>query len=92
MRALIQMARDLYDRVKKALPKRSEPRYAAVSARKVQHRNGKWVTITRIFDMRVIKPKEARKGKPWRHNETTNARRRWMRALDDKLVEVSRAP
>lgn len=92
MRALIQIARDLYDRVKKALPKRSKPRYVAVSTRKVQHRNGKWATITRIFDMRVVKPKEARKGKPWRHNETTNARRRWMmRALDDKLVEVSRA-
>lgn len=54
------------------------PRHVAVSTRKVQHRNGKWVTITRVFDLRMVKSKEIRKGKPWRHNETTNARRRWL--------------
>ena len=35
--------------------------------------------LQRVMDLRNVKPREQRKGKPWRHNETTSARLRWLR-------------
>lgn len=34
--------------------------------------------LQRVLDLRNVKPREARKGKPWRHNETTNLMKRWL--------------
>lgn len=33
--------------------------------------------LQRVMDLRNVKPREHRKGKPWRHNETTNLMKRY---------------
>jgi len=54
------------------------PIHVAIGRRFEEHSNGKVVQVTRVFDTRWAKPKERRKGKPWRHNEGTNLMKRFL--------------
>ncbi len=86
--ALTAAAIALFAKMKKALavartPKRQ--RYVVVGTRtdgvKIQGKGGTLTprVLQRVMDLRNVKPREQRKGKPWRHNETTSARKRWLR-------------
>lgn len=76
----------LFQQMKAALAKVREParqRYVVVGTRtdgvKVMGKGGKTQprVLQRVMDLRNVKPREQRKGKPWRHNETTNLMKRW---------------
>jgi len=78
----------LFQQMKDALAKFREParqRYVVVSTRTdgvmQQGKKGGRAprVLQRVMDLRNVKPREQRKGKPWRHNETTSARKRWLR-------------
>lgn len=78
----------LFQQMKDALAKFREParqRYVTVGTRTdgvmQQGKGGKREprTLQRVMDLRNVKPREQRKDKPWRHNETTSARKRWLR-------------
>lgn len=90
---LVMLFQQMKDALAKARQPKKRPRYVTVSTRQQFYNNdpnrpmyqgvkgGKPQprVLQRVMDLRNVKPREQRKGKPWRHNETTSARLRWLR-------------
>lgn len=83
---LVMLFQQMKDALAKARQPKKRPRYVTVSTRTdgviQQGKKGARAprVLERVMDMRNVKPREQRKGKPWRHNESTNLMKRWKLA------------